>query len=106
MEIKKLIDSNHDEILNSKNLVILKFGAKWCPPCNMLAPELIELSKENEEVLIADADVDEQETESIKQKYNVQTIPHVVFIKDGKILEEFKGYKPKVVIQEIINKYK
>lgn len=106
MEIKKITDQNHDEIVKSNKIVLLKFGAEWCGPCRMISSELKELAETNPDIVVGEADIDSPETDSIKQKYDIQTIPHIALLVDGKIVDSFKGYKPKVVMQEMVDKVK
>ncbi|MGL4769146.1 MAG: thioredoxin family protein [Mycoplasmoidaceae bacterium] len=106
MELRNLNDQNHDEIVKSKKIVILKFGAEWCGVCNMIDPEIKGLADDNKDITIAIGDIDEDNLENLKIKYNIQSIPHIVFYKDGVLVEQFGGYKPKSVLQEIVNKYK
>ena len=106
MLLKEITDNNHDELIKSTKVVLLKFGAEWCGPCQMIAPELKELADSNPDITVVDVDIDDPKIDSIKQKYDVQTIPHVVLIVDGKVVETFVGYKPKVAMQEMVDKFK
>jgi len=76
---------------------ILEFSAKWCMPCNMLAPTLDEIEKElNIEIIRIDIDENMEET----VKYAVSVVPTLVLLKDEKVISKISGNLPK---QEIID---
>lgn len=98
-------DKNLDELISQTKTSIVKFGATWCGPCKMIAPELEEISNNFGHITIVDVDIDNPEAETITAKYGVQMVPTVIFFKDGAEVERFVGYKPKDVILEIAKKY-
>ncbi|TSA28278.1 MAG: thioredoxin [Ignavibacteriales bacterium] len=97
-------DGNFDaEALKSNLPVIVDFWAAWCGPCKMIAPIIEELAGEYEgKVKIGKLDVDENQQTAIK--YGVRSIPTVLFLKDGKVVETIIGAVPKSTFAEKITK--
>ena len=85
-------------------LVLVDFWAPWCGPCKMIAPVLEELDSEmGEKVKIVKLDVDDnQETAG---KYGVMSIPTLLLMKDGNVVDQVVGFQPKEALAEIINKH-
>jgi len=82
-------------------LHVLKFGADWCGPCKMLNPVLDELKEELEgKVEFKSVNVDEDPATA--GQYGVMGVPRVMIFKDGEKVEDFSGFKPKEVIEELI----
>lgn len=98
-------DKNFDELISQTKIAIVKFGATWCGPCKMIAPELEDIASNFGHITMVDVDIDNSEAEGITAKFGVQMVPTVVFFKDGVEVERFVGYKPKDVILEISKKY-
>lgn len=83
-----------EEVLKSKEPIILDFWATWCGPCRMVSPTLDEISEEMEGVAkVGKINVDE-ETE-LASKFRVMSIPTLMVVKDGKISAQAVGVKPK-----------
>ncbi|WP_412032425.1 thioredoxin family protein [Malacoplasma muris] len=98
-------DKNLEELTKQTQVAIVKFGATWCGPCKMIAPELEDIANNYGHITIVDVDIDNSEAEQIVAQYNVQMVPTVVFFRKGKEVERFVGYKPKDFILDIIKKY-
>ncbi len=88
------------EVLHSEKPVLLDFFATWCGPCRMVGPVLEEIAQENQQIKVAKIDVD-QEPE-LAQKFGVTSIPLLVVMKDGKIVNQALGAKPKEQILAMI----
>lgn len=106
MPKKNINNSNLNEVESSKDLTILKFSAEWCGPCQMFVPIYEEASSKYSNILFGEIDIDDEETKSIVSKYQVNTVPTIVLMKDGKELERFSGYKDISKFEELINKNK
>lgn len=98
-------DENFDaEALQADKLVVVDFWATWCGPCRMIAPVMEELAAEYEgKVKIGKLDVDENNAISIK--YGVRSIPTVLFIKGGEVVDTIMGAQPKGVFTQKIQAY-
>ena len=78
-----------EEVLESKEPVLVDFFATWCGPCQMMSPILDELSEEEKSIKICKIDTDE--AEDIAREYGIMTIPCIIAFKDGKELNRSIG---------------
>ena len=89
------------EVLESDKPVLIDFWASWCAPCRMLSPVIDEIAEEKgEEVKVCKINVDEEP--SLAQKYNVMSIPTLIVIKNGKVINVSVGVKSKQSIEKMI----
>jgi len=93
----------NDKILNAGKLVLVDFWAPWCGPCKMVAPELDAVALECEgKAIVVKVNVDEQQ--QLASKYDVMSIPTLLFIKDGKEVDRIVGYRPRKDLMDAIDK--
>jgi len=88
----------------SKGLVLVDFYADWCGPCQMLAPVLEELAKEVTDVKISKVNVDH--AKELAVQFGVSTIPNITILKDGAVIHQDIGYKPKEVLVTLIDSHR
>ena len=84
------------QVINSKNTVILDFWATWCGPCQMIAPVIKEVAQENPDITVGKIDVDE--CPELASKFGIVSIPTIVAVKDGKETQRIVGFRPKADI--------
>lgn len=88
-----------DLVLKSEIPVMVDFFAEWCGPCKMIAPVVDELASEYDgKVLIVKVNVDE--SMDTAQTYGVMSIPTLVFIKNGEVVDSVTGAMPKESMKE------
>ena len=75
-----------NEIINSDKPVLLDFWAPWCGPCRMVGPILEEIAGERSDIKIGKINVDEQP--ELASQFRVMSIPKLIVIKDGKIVNQ------------------
>ena len=88
------------EVLNSDKPVLLDFWAPWCGPCRRVVPFVEEIAEERSDIKVGKVNVDEQP--ELAREFNVMSIPTLVVIKDGKIVNQSLGAKPKNQILEML----
>ena len=86
-------DNFHKEVLNSDKPVLLDFFASWCGPCRMVGPILDEIAEEREDIKVCKVNIDEQP--ELAHRYRIMTIPTLMVLRDGNIVEQSVGAKPK-----------
>ncbi len=91
----KVTDNSFGEIVvESDKLVLVDFGAEWCPPCKMLEPILDELANELDgKLVIGKLDVDENQDTAMT--FGVMGLPTLLLFKDGAPVDRIVGYQPK-----------
>lgn len=84
--------------------VLVDFWATWCGPCKMIAPVLEELDSDmGDKVKIVKVDVDEnQETAA---KFGIMSIPTLLVLKEGEVVDKVVGYQPKEALEELLTKH-
>ena len=86
-------DNFHNEVINSDKPVLLDFFASWCGPCRMVSPILDEIAEEREDIKVCKVDIDQQP--ELASRFRVMSVPTLMVLKDGKIVEQSIGAKPK-----------
>ena len=89
-----------EEVLNSEKPVLLDFWAPWCGPCRMVAPIVEEIARERSDIKVGKVNVDE-EMELAKQ-FRTYSIPTLVVMKDGKVVNQAVGARPKNAILDLL----
>ena len=89
-----------EEVLNSEKPVLLDFWASWCGPCRMVGPILDEIAGERSDIKVAKVNVDEQPV--LASRYKIMSIPTLMVIREGKIVNQALGARPKNQILELL----
>ncbi len=93
MSILTVNKTNFDSVKNSSKPVLLDFYADWCGPCRMVSPLVDEIAEENPMYLVGKINVD-QEPE-LAQEFRVPSIPTLIAMKDGNVVNRATGARPK-----------
>jgi thioredoxin 1 len=91
-------------VLESPVPVIVDFWAPWCGPCRMVAPILEKIAKEYADKLIV-AKVNTDENQQWASKYNVEGIPTMLMIANGKIVHRQVGALPEPMLREVVDQF-
>ena len=83
----------HEEVLKSEKPVLVDFWAPWCGPCRMVGPIVDEIAAEHPEYKIVKVNVDEEP--ELASRFNVVSIPTLVAMKNGQIVQQSVGARPK-----------
>ena len=81
------------EVLNSDRPVLLDFWAPWCGPCRMVGPVLDEIAAERADIKVGKINVDEQP--ELAGQFGIMSIPTLVVMKNGKVVNQALGARPK-----------
>ena len=102
--VADVTDQNFEaEVLQSKMPVIVDFWAEWCGPCRVIAPIVKDLAtRYGDKVKVVKMNVDENQ--NIPAKYSVRSIPLVLAIKDGVVVDQLLGSKPKEAFEQLVKK--
>ena len=101
--VKELNAENFNEAVGS-GISLVDFWADWCGPCRMLGPTIDEIAKENMDITVGKLNVDEHP--ELAGKYNVMSIPTLLFFKDGQLMDHSVGVVSKNVIQRKLDALK
>lgn len=93
-------DSYHNEVMETEKVVVIDFWATWCGPCKMMAPVVEEVAKDYPDVKVCKVNVDEEP--ELPNAFKIVSIPTIVVIKNGEIIDSVVGYRPKEDIEKII----
>lgn len=89
-------NSFNQEVLNSDKPVLMDFWAPWCGPCRMVVPLVEEIAKECSDIKVVKINVDEEQ--ELAMQFGVMSIPTLVVMKNGKIVNQVTGARPKAQI--------
>ena len=96
MAIVKITQENFEKIIAGGKPVLVDFYADWCGPCRMVAPFIEEIAEERPDVTVGKINVDDQP--ELASAFGVATIPTLLVIKDGKVVKQTSGARPKAQI--------
>lgn len=101
MSVMNISKSNfEEEVVRSGRPVLLDFWAPWCGPCRMVAPLVEEIAAERPDVKVGKINVDEQP--ELAGRFGVMSIPTLVVMKGGKVVNQALGARPKSQILALL----
>ena len=86
----------NQEVLNSDKPVLMDFWAPWCGPCRMVVPLVEEIAKERSDIKVVKINVDEEQ--ELAMQFGVMSIPTLVVMKNGNVVNQVTGARPKAQI--------
>ena len=97
-----IINKNNfqNEIMDSDKPVLLDFWASWCAPCRRVVPIIEEIANERPDIKVGKINVDEQP--ELASQFSIMSIPNLVVMKNGKIVQQVSGARPKKAILEML----
>jgi thioredoxin 1 len=101
-ELAEVTDQNFEaEILNSDKPVLIDFWAEWCAPCRQIAPIIKDLAEEyGDRVKVVKMDIDANP--NTPGQYGIRAIPTILSFKDGEVVEQLQGARPKADFEAAI----
>ncbi len=93
MSVLSVNQNNFASVKISDKPVLLDFYADWCGPCRMVSPLVDEIAKENPQYLVGKINVDQEP--ALAQSFSVSSIPMLVVMKHGRIVQQAVGARPK-----------
>ena len=97
-------DDFESSVIQSKQFSLVDFWADWCQPCHMMAPTIDALAEEyGDRIRVAKLDVDANPMTT--HKYGIRGIPALLLFKDGQLVQQIVGVKPKEEIARIIENH-
>jgi len=93
-------DNFQAEVLNSDRPVLLDFWAPWCGPCRMVVPLIEQIADERPDIKVGKINVDDNP--QLASQFGVMSIPTLVVMKDGKVVNQAMGAMPKAQILALL----
>lgn len=101
MSVIKITKSNFSKFQSSDKKVLLDFYADWCGPCKMVSPIIDEIANERNDITVGKINVDEEP--ELASEFNILSIPTIVVIQNGKLINQATGAYPKEQILALLN---
>ena len=101
MSVVHITKANFEELVtNNSKPVLLDFWATWCGPCRMVAPILEEIAGERPDIKVCKVNVDEQP--ELASRYRIMSIPTLMVVKNGQVVNQAVGARPKSQILSML----
>ena len=89
------------EVLEAKGTVLVDFWASWCGPCKMIGPIIDQIADERSDIKVGKINVDEEQELAVQ--FKVMSIPTLLVFKEGKVVNQSLGAKPKAAILAMLD---
>lgn len=86
----------------ASGVVLADFWAAWCGPCRQLGPVLDKIAEDRDDVKIIKVDVDAEP--QLASRFGITSIPAMKIFKDGELVEELTGVRPRAVIEQALDR--
>ena len=100
MSAIRLNEDNFNKVRNNEGLSLLDFYADWCGPCRMVLPIVDEIANERSDLLVGKINVNDNP--DLAKEFGVMSIPTLVVMKDGKVINRVSGARSKAQILELV----
>lgn len=101
MSVITITNANYEEeVVRSEKTVLLDFWASWCGPCRMVSPVIDKIADERPDIKVGKVNVDEQG--ELAAKFGVVSIPTLVVLKNGEVVNRSVGARPKEQILDML----
>ncbi|MBR3894098.1 MAG: thioredoxin [Clostridia bacterium] len=100
MSVMQITQQNFEQVKQSEKTVLLDFYADWCGPCRMVSPTVDEIAEENPQYLVGKVNVDAEP--DLASAFGVMSIPTLVVLKNGKIVNQAVGVRAKEQILDML----
>ena len=90
----------HEEVMGSDRTVLLDFWAPWCGPCRRVVPLVEQIAAERPDIKVGKVNVDEEF--ELAGSFRISSIPTLLVIRDGKVVNQAMGARPKQAILDLL----
>lgn len=92
---------NFNSVKNEEKTVLLDFYAEWCGPCRTVLPIVDEIAAERDDIVVGKINVDSEQ--ELARDFGILSIPTLIVLKNGKIVNKASGARPKAQILALLN---
>ena len=90
----------HEEVMGSEKTVLLDFWAPWCGPCRRVVPLVEQIAQERPDIKVGKVNVDEEY--ELAGAFRISSIPTLLVLRDGKVVNQAMGARPKQAILDLL----
>jgi thioredoxin 1 len=101
MSVIQINKNNFESLKSESRTVLIDFYADWCGPCRMVSPIVDEIAEERVDLLVCKVNVDDEP--ELASQFGVFSIPTLAVMKDGRVVEQVSGARPKAQILELVD---